>query len=220
MPLLPLGVYAIWWPALTHFTVDGFATTRVRPCANSTTNCPCSTTASAPTSTSTTPTWTASSSSTATVPSTPAPWHDAPGCTPPPSPASWTGSNAAAGSPASVTQATVAPSSSAPWATATPSCSVSSRDEHRDGPALRQLRRRRAPTARRLPPPHHQRRTNRHRPAGQRLRQQPRPVPHRRGSEAGLGGGGGVLGARPTARCRPAGEGYAYVLRRVQRRRM
>src|SRR5215207_4755375 len=40
-----------------------------------------------------------------------------------------------------------------------------------------------------FPPPHHQRRTNRHRPAGQRrtgqrLRQQPRPVPHRRGSDA------------------------------------
>src|SRR5215216_5473456 len=152
MPLLPLGLYAIWWPALTHFTVDGFATTGVRPCASSATSYPCSTTTSAPTSTSMTPIWTASSSSTATVPSTPAPWPDTPGCTPPPSPASWTGSNAAAGSPASVTPATVAPSSSAPWATVTPSCSVSSRDEHRDGPALRQLQRR-APTARRLPPP-------------------------------------------------------------------
>ena len=30
----------------------------------------------------------------------------------------------------------------------------------------------------------HQRRTNRHRPAGQRLNQQPRPAPHRRGSDA------------------------------------
>jgi hypothetical protein len=47
------------------------------------------------------------------------------GRTPPPSPASWTGSNAAAGSPASTTPPTAAPSSSAHCATATPSCSAS-----------------------------------------------------------------------------------------------